>query len=93
MAIPEGLRSTETSRKVCKLQKSLYGLKQSTRQWYSKMHEFLLELGFTSSKLDPCLYIQYSESGITIIALYVDSLLNAGNSLSEINLIKKELSK
>ena len=50
MAVPEGLRTSNSGNKVCKLLRSIYGLKQSPRQWYSKMHEFLLSLKFTSSR-------------------------------------------
>ena len=69
-----------------------YGLKQSPRQWYAKMHMFLQGLTFRSSQNDPCLYTRHSETGITIIALYVDDLLIAGNNLSEIQSIKEKLS-
>ena len=93
MAVPEGLTSHATKNKVCKLLKSLYGLKQSPRQWYAKIHDFLIrELRFESSSSDPCLYTRHNGSGILIIALYVDDLLIAGNSKSEIDAIKKELS-
>ncbi len=93
MRIPEGLSSPDNAGKVCKLRKSLYGLKQSPRQWYAKMHEFLVnELQFVSSPNDPCLYTQHKDSNILIIALYVDDLLIAGNSKSDIETIKKELS-
>lgn len=91
MTVPEGLKTNATSNKVCKLLKSLYGLKQSPRQWYLKMHEFLLQIGFTSSLNDPCLYIRHLPSGIVLIALYVDDLLIAGSSLTEVESIKKKL--
>lgn len=93
MAVPEGLRSKWTENKVCKLQKSIYGLKQSPRQWYAKMHEFLLNLKFASSRNDPCLYVRHLSSKILIIALYVDDLLIAGNSMLEIKSLKAELSR
>ena len=93
MAVPEGLKSNSNSDKVCKLQKSIYGLKQSPRQWYAKMHEFLLRLKFVSSRNDPCLYIRRLQSSILIVALYVDDLLIAGNSLCQINNLKTELRK
>lgn len=55
MNIHEGFRTTTNSHMVCKLQKSLYGLKQSPRQWYGKMHMYLFnDLGFSSSQNDPC---------------------------------------
>ena len=93
MSIPEGLISASTENKVCKLRKSLYGLKQSPRQWYAKIHDFLVnELKFKSSPNDPCLYTRHEGSKILILALYVDDLLIAGNSKSDISTVKSELS-
>ncbi len=72
MVVPERLKTNATSNKVCKFLKSLYGLKQSPRQWYFKMHEFSTKVGFTSSLNDPCLCIRHLSSGIVLVALYVD---------------------
>ncbi len=87
-AVPEGRKTNAKSNKVCKLLKSLYGLKQSPRQWYFKVHEFLTKVGFTSSPNDPCLYIRHLSSGIILVALYVDDLLIAGSSSTEVQSIK-----
>jgi Reverse transcriptase (RNA-dependent DNA polymerase) len=57
---------------VMKLKRSLYGLKQSPRNWHSTVHQFLLSIGFTSSDADPCVYVRADQ---TIILLYVDDLL------------------
>ncbi len=93
MAIPEGLKNSSNANKVCKLLKSLYGLKQSPRMWYFKMHQLLIEIGFNSSLNDPCLYCRHWSSGIVLIALYVDDFLIAGSSRSEIKSIKDKLSQ
>ena len=94
MHIPEGLKASENEGKVCKLNKALYGLKQAPRQWYAKIHQYLtIDLGFTSSINDPCLYVRKTSSEILIIALYVDDLLMIGNSSSEITKIKGEFKK
>ena len=93
MSVPEGLSSDLTKNKVCKLRKSLYGLKQSPHQWYAKIRKLLVEeLKFQSSSNDPCLYVRHKVSSILIIALYLDDLLIAGNSKSDVAIIKKELS-
>ena len=41
---------------VCLLKKSLYGLKQSPRQWYKKFDSFMLDQGYTRSMYDSCVY-------------------------------------
>jgi len=70
MSIPEGFRNPSNSNKVCELQKSLYGPKQSPRQWYAKMHSYLVnELGFHSSKNDPCLYVNHNSTSLLLIGL------------------------
>lgn len=94
MQIPEGLRTKDNDGMVCKLEKSLYGLKQSPRQWYAKIHAYLVnELKFKASENDPCLYVRKSESSILIIALYVDDLLIVGSNKSEITTLKNDLGK
>ena len=59
--------------KVCKLKRSLYGLKQSPRCWNQVFDTFLLSIGFTQSEADPCIYIKCDP--FVIIAVYVDDLL------------------
>ena len=72
---------------VCKLKKSIYGLKQSPREWYSKINSFFISQGFDRSKNDPNLYIKHTKNDIVIIILYVDDLILTSSStplLSEI---------
>ena len=76
---------------VCKLNKSLYGLKQIPREWYSKMDAFLLSQNFQRCKLDPNLYIQQFDGHFIIIVLYVDDLLITGSIVSSISSIKTAL--
>ena len=53
----EGFQIKGHEEKVYKLRKSLYGLKQSSRQWYLKFHQAILEMGYEMSPLDHCVYI------------------------------------
>ena len=92
IALPEGLKKTTDSNKLCKLLKSLCGLKQSPRQWYFKMHEFILKIGFGSSPNNPCLYIRHLSFGIALISLQVDDYLIPGTSASEVQSMKNKLS-
>lgn len=56
MTIPKGLYVSDTQNLVCKLKKSLYGLKQSSRAWYDRLDSFLLSIGFTKSDADTNIY-------------------------------------
>ena len=57
-----------------KLQKSLYGLKQSGRMWYNRLREFLLRKGYSNNDDCPCVFIKKSRTGFCIISVYVDDL-------------------
>ena len=89
MKVPEGL--TCSKGQVCKLQRSLYGLKQASRQWFSRLVEELIRKGFTQSKHDYSLFIKKDSIHIIIIAIYVDDMLVTGNNPSEITNIKLHL--
>lgn len=73
MKAPEGYN---TNGLYLKLLKGLYGLKQAARLWMYKLHAWLLELGFTQSYQDPCIYIRINvEIGETfVIGIFVDDL-------------------
>ena len=59
---------------VCKLQKSLYGLKQSPRCWNTAFREFMMLLQFKQSTADPCIYVKTTDT-IVIVAVYGDDLI------------------
>jgi hypothetical protein len=57
MQQPPGFEDAQYPNHVCKLQRSIYGLKQSPRAWYARLSARLFQLGFTSSKADTSLFI------------------------------------
>ena len=59
---PEGFCSDKDSHLVCKLKKSIYELKQASRQWYLKFHNVITSYGFTENVVDNCIYLKVSES-------------------------------
>lgn len=71
MKIPEGIKVTSKN-KVCRLKKSLYGLKQASRVWSSTFDSFLKRFYFIPSKADPCVYIGNIESEKVYLIIYVD---------------------
>lgn len=66
-------------RKVCKLKRSIYGLKQSSRQWYLKFHKAMISFGFMMLEEDHCVYVKRPDKNFVILSLYVDDILLAGN--------------
>jgi len=67
-----------TSRK-CKLRKTLYGLKQSPREFNKSVDKFLKDEGFTQSVSDSCVYVKRDGAKVIFFLLYVDDCLVAGN--------------
>lgn len=62
---------------ICRLHKSIYGLKHANRKWYSKLDEKEEEWGFKSSHTDPCIYSIVSENDKLLIGVYVDDFIIA----------------
>ena len=57
MTQPQGFEVPGSEEKVCMLKKSIYGLKQSSRQWYLMFGGSLLDLGFSRSQYDSCVFV------------------------------------
>ena len=77
--------------KVLKLKKSLYGLKQSGREWNSTLDKSLKKLGFQPCVSDPCIYTQRQGSCYSIILVYVDDIIVGSTSLKKLNKIKNDI--
>ena len=78
---------------VCQLKRSLYGLKQSGRQWYKKLDQRLQDFGLQPLNEDRCVYIKKREDVILIIVVYVDDLVVATNKKEEFIKIKEDLQR
>ena len=96
MKVPEGLKIPEACNREIysvKLQRSLYGLKQSGRMWYNRFSEYLLKEGYINNPICPYVFTKKSKNGFTIIAVYVDDLniIRTPDELIEnIKFLKKE---
>lgn len=76
MSLPQGFsNSGEGVSKVCKLRKSLYRLKQASRQWNFKLTETLHQSGFTQGHYDHSLFIKEKGQSVVWLLIYVDDLL------------------
>src|SRR6266576_1199903 len=92
MEVPEGISHEPGS--VCKLNKTLYGLKQASRGWFTKFDSVITGLGFRSVESDYCLYVKYDENSDNIIFLliYVDDLIIVCKNYTLLQEVKKYLS-
>lgn len=90
---PEGFEIRGKKDHVCLLKKSLYGLKQSPRQWYKRFDTFMVGNGYCRSGYDNCVYHKKLPNGSFIyLLLYVDDMLIAAKDMFEINRLKAQLS-
>ena len=79
MTQPVGFVMTGKEHMVCKLKKSIYGLKQASRQWYLKFDMIVTANGFKENIVDQCIYMKVSGSSFIFLVLYVDDILLASN--------------
>ncbi|XP_019255062.1 PREDICTED: uncharacterized protein LOC109233640 [Nicotiana attenuata] len=90
MEIPQGLK-VEDTQLVCRLRKSLYVLKQASRQWYDKLAESLYSRGFRHSTNDYSLFYKKQGESSVFVAVYVDDVILTGTNLEEIKALKTHL--
>ena len=93
MEQPEGFAKKGNEHLVCKLKKSIYGLKQASRQWYIKFNNIITSFGFKENIVDQCIYLKVSGSKFIFLILYVDDILLASSDLGLLGETKEYLSK
>ena len=79
MSQPIGFEEVGKDQIVCKLHKSIYGLKQASRQWYLKFDEVITGNGFKENIIEQCLYMKVGGSKYIFLILYVDGIFLATN--------------
>ena len=93
MVQQDGFADPKNPNKVCKLLKSIYGLKQASRSWNLHFDECIKKYGFTKSEFEPCVYIEFSGSVVTFLVLYVDDILLIRNDIPALQGVKSWLGK
>ncbi|WKA12852.1 hypothetical protein VitviT2T_030203 [Vitis vinifera] len=81
MTQPEGYTSMSDHNKVCKLRRSIYGLKQASRSWNIHFNKTIEKFDFVKCEEEPCVYKRFSGSTIIFLVLYVDDILLIGNDI------------
>ncbi|GJR30013.1 retrotransposon protein, putative, ty1-copia subclass [Tanacetum coccineum] len=81
MVQPEGFVDQKHPNKVCKLQRSIYRLKQASRSWNKRFDEEIKKIVFTQNPNEPCVYLKASGSNVAFLILYVDDILLMGNNV------------
>ena len=91
MVQPEGFVDPKNPKMVCKLKRSIYGLKQASRSWNHRFDHVIKQNGFTRSVEEPCLYMKFSGSKVAFLVLYVDDILLIGNDVPMLASVKEFL--
>ena len=83
-------RGSDGEKLLCRLNKSIYGLKQAANNWYKELANFLLRQGFTRSRNDHCLFARSEAEDHTFILFWVDDIV-ASRSMTVVSDVEKAL--
>nr|GEY81812.1 retrotransposon protein, putative, Ty1-copia subclass [Tanacetum cinerariifolium] len=93
MEKPKGFINLKYPNWVCKLKRSIYGLKQASRQWNKRFDDRINKFGFTQNRDELCVYLKASGSNITFLILYADEILIMGNNIPMLESVKSYLGR
>ncbi|KAK1662194.1 hypothetical protein QYE76_050353 [Lolium multiflorum] len=88
MVQPKGFVDPKNADKVCKLQRSIYGLKQASRSWNRRFDKVIKDFGFIQCHGEACIYKKVSGSSVAFPILYVDDILLIGNDIELLSSVK-----
>jgi hypothetical protein len=92
MAQPKGFAVKGKEHMGCHLRKSIYVLKQASRQWYLKFDETIMNFGFKENEEDNCIYAKFRSGKFIFLILCVDDILLASSDVSLLLETKRFLS-
>ncbi|WJZ97833.1 hypothetical protein VitviT2T_016408 [Vitis vinifera] len=92
MDIPPGYTATSEAKITCRLQRALYGLKQSPRAWFGRLSSTMRKYGFQQSNSDHTLFLKHRLGKITALIVYVDDMIITGDDVEEISRLQDQLS-
>ncbi|KAH9717291.1 retrovirus-related pol polyprotein from transposon RE1 [Citrus sinensis] len=92
--VPHGIESSHIKSKVCKLLKSLYGLKQSPRAWFGRFAKFVTKCGYKQCQSNHTLFVKFStKKKIAVLIVYVDDIILTGDFEEELQFLKHRLAQ
>ncbi|KAL6321217.1 hypothetical protein AAG906_016251 [Vitis piasezkii] len=91
MDIPSGYVANTKGNIVCKLQRTLYGLKQSPRAWFGRFSTAMKKYGFQQSNSDHTLFLKHRQGKLTALIVYVDNMIITGDDSEEIARLQEQL--
>ncbi|GJW84171.1 retrotransposon protein, putative, ty1-copia subclass [Tanacetum coccineum] len=91
MEHPKGFVNPKYPNRVCKLKRSIYGIKQASRQWNKHFDDEIKKFGFSQNADEPCVYLKASGINFTFLILYVDDILIMGNNIPMLHDVKSYL--
>ena len=92
MSQPDGFVEKENQGNVCKLNRSIYGLRQASRQWNILFDDAITSYGFSMMEGDHFIYFKIVGGNFTLLSLYVDDILIASSSKEMLVEVKTWLS-
>jgi Reverse transcriptase (RNA-dependent DNA polymerase) len=91
MKLPPGFDNEQVAGKVCRLKRSLYGLKQSPQAWFDRFSKAMIKEGYLQSNADHTMFIRRKEGKLCVLIVYVDDIVLTDNDTGEMKRIKGSL--